>query len=66
VLSARGLCDGPIPRPNESHQLQCVTVYDLEALDCVGLNSVHIYIYCVSHFSAPTLTNNTLLNKAFK
>ena len=26
----RGLCDGPITRPEESHQLWCVSVCDLE------------------------------------
>jgi hypothetical protein len=25
VLSGRGLCDGPIPRPEESHRLWCVS-----------------------------------------
>jgi hypothetical protein len=30
VLSARGLCDGPIPRPEESYRLCCVIVCDLE------------------------------------
>jgi hypothetical protein len=29
-LSDRGLCDGPIPRPEESYLLRCVTVCDLE------------------------------------
>jgi hypothetical protein len=24
VLSGRGLCDGPIPRPEESYRLWCV------------------------------------------
>jgi hypothetical protein len=28
VLSGRGLCDGPIPRPEESYQLCCVAEYD--------------------------------------
>ena len=30
VLSGRGLCDGPITRPEESYRLWCVTVCDLE------------------------------------
>ena len=30
VLSDRGLCDGPIPRPEESCRLWCVFVCDLE------------------------------------
>jgi hypothetical protein len=25
MLSGRGLCDGPIPRPEESHRLWCVS-----------------------------------------
>jgi hypothetical protein len=43
VLSGRGLCDGPIPRPEESYRLWCVIVCDLEtsehevALGRVGL-----------------------------
>jgi hypothetical protein len=28
VLSARGLCDGPIPRPEESYRLWCVSECD--------------------------------------
>jgi hypothetical protein len=28
VLSGRGLCDGPIPRSEESYQLWCVIVCD--------------------------------------
>ena len=32
VLSGRGLCDGPITRPEESYRLCCVTVCDLENL----------------------------------
>jgi hypothetical protein len=30
VLSGRGLCDGPIPRPDESYQLWCVWVWSNE------------------------------------
>jgi hypothetical protein len=30
VLSGRGFCDGPIPRPEESYRLWCVTVSDLQ------------------------------------
>jgi hypothetical protein len=30
VLSGRGLCDGTIPRPEESYRLWCVLVCDLE------------------------------------
>jgi hypothetical protein len=29
-VSSRGLCEGPIPRPEESYRLWCVTVCDLE------------------------------------
>jgi hypothetical protein len=32
VLSGTGLCDGPIPHPEESYQLWCVSVCDLETL----------------------------------
>jgi hypothetical protein len=28
VLSGRGLCDGPIPRLEESYRLWCVSEYD--------------------------------------
>jgi hypothetical protein len=28
LLSGRGLCDGPIPRPEESYQLWCVSECD--------------------------------------
>jgi hypothetical protein len=28
VLSGRGLCDGPIPRPEESYRLWCVSACD--------------------------------------
>jgi hypothetical protein len=30
LLSGRGLCDGPISRPEESNRVWCVSVYDLE------------------------------------
>jgi hypothetical protein len=30
VLSGRSLCDGPIPRPEESYRLWCVIVCDLQ------------------------------------
>ena len=32
VLSGRGLCDGPIPRPEKSYRLWCVIVCDVETL----------------------------------
>jgi hypothetical protein len=31
VLSGRGLCAGPIPRPEESYRLWCVSECDREA-----------------------------------
>ena len=30
VLSSRGPCDGPIPRPEESYRPWCVTIWDLQ------------------------------------
>jgi hypothetical protein len=30
VLSSRSICDGPIPRPEESYRLWCVIVCGLE------------------------------------
>jgi len=30
VFSGRGLCDGPITRPEDSYRLWCVDVCDLE------------------------------------
>jgi hypothetical protein len=33
VLSGRGLCDGLIPRPEESYRLWCVVVCDHEHLE---------------------------------
>ena len=32
LLSGRGLCDGPITRPEESCRLWCVIVWDIENL----------------------------------
>jgi hypothetical protein len=32
VLSGRGLCDGPITRPEKSYRLRCVIVCDIETL----------------------------------
>jgi len=32
VLSGRGLCDGLITRPEETHRLWCVVVFYLETL----------------------------------
>ena len=33
LLSGRGLCDGPIPRPEESYRQWCVIVCDIESLN---------------------------------
>ena len=32
VLSGRGLCDGPISRPEDSYRLCCIITCDLETL----------------------------------
>jgi len=54
VLSGRGLCDGPITRPEESYRLWCVAVCDLEtssmrrpwqALGLSAIEKKYIYIY---------------------
>ena len=39
VLSGRGFCDGPIPRPEESYRLRCVVVLPSETtlLSCRGV-----------------------------
>jgi hypothetical protein len=39
VLSGRGLCDGPIPRPEESYRLWCVS-------ECDQVKSQTLYTYC--------------------
>ena len=36
VLSGRGLCDGPITRPEESYRLCCVVVCDIETSRMMG------------------------------
>jgi hypothetical protein len=38
VLSGRGLCDGPIPRPEESYRLRCVS-----ECDQVKINNLDTY-----------------------
>jgi hypothetical protein len=38
VLSGRGLCDGPIPRPEESYRLWCVS-----ECDQVKINNLDTY-----------------------
>ena len=53
MLSGRGLCDSPIPRPKESYRLWCVIVCDLQtakkeaALAHVGLLSQKIVVVLV-------------------
>jgi hypothetical protein len=44
VLSGRGLCDELITRPEESYQLYCVVVCDLETSG-LGAPYIHTYIY---------------------
>jgi hypothetical protein len=39
VLSGRGLCDGPIPRPEESYRLWCVS-------DCDQVKINNLDTYC--------------------
>jgi hypothetical protein len=39
VLSGRGLCDGPIPRPEESYRLWCV-------FECYQVKIKTLYTYC--------------------
>jgi hypothetical protein len=39
VLSGRGLCDGPIPRPEESYWLWCVS-------ECDKVKINNLYTYC--------------------
>jgi hypothetical protein len=41
VLSGRGLCDGPIPRPEESYQLWCVP-----KCDQVKIKKLTLYTCC--------------------
>ena len=47
MLSGRGLCDELITRPEESYQLWCVVVCDLETSRIVAL-----YIYDISSLSS--------------
>jgi hypothetical protein len=41
VLKGRGLCDGPIPRPEDSYQLWCVS-------ECEQVKINNLDIYCES------------------
>ena len=44
MLSGGGLCDEAITRPEESYQLCCVVVCDLET-SRIGAPYIYIYIY---------------------
>jgi hypothetical protein len=46
VLSGRGLCDELITRPEESYQLWCVVVHDLEASRIRRKKDTHVYTFC--------------------
>jgi hypothetical protein len=39
MLSGRGLCDRPIPRPEESYRLWCVS-------ECDQMKINNLYTYC--------------------
>ena len=46
VLLGRGLCYGPIPRPDESYRLWCIIVCDIQT-SCISapvLNLLHFHI----------------------
>ena len=55
MLSGKGLCDGPMPRPDESYRLCCVIVCALETprtrrplpplVSCTRVKKGH-YIFC--------------------
>jgi len=47
VLSGTGLCDELITRPEESYQLCCVVMCDLET-SRIGAPYIYIYIYDIS------------------
>jgi hypothetical protein len=49
VLSGSGLCDGPIPRPEESYWLWCVIVCDLQTLALARVGLLHQKINKASH-----------------
>jgi hypothetical protein len=44
VLSGRGLCDGPIPRPEESFRLWCV--YECDQVQINNLDTFRASIRC--------------------
>ena len=65
VLSGRGLCDGPITRPEKSYRLWCVVVCDLEtskneeAMARVGPQrhrekKIYVYVYILLIFRGVT------------
>ena len=65
VLSGRGLCDGQIPRPEESYRLWCVIVCDLKtsrkrrpwpALGCFAKKEKNINTLSI-------FTNISIINK---
>ena len=59
VLSGRCLCDGPIPRPEESYRLWCVTVCDLNvkneaalaAMGCCAGKKHTMFVRCAVGFN---------------
>ena len=66
VLSGRGLCDGPIPRPEESYRLWCVIVCDVETsittrpwltLGCCATGNIHTLTLTHTHTHTHTLTH---------
>jgi hypothetical protein len=59
LLSGRGLSDGPITHPEESYQLWCIVVCDLETsrMDAPHIYIyIYIYIYDISSLSVNDLT----------
>jgi len=54
VLSGRSLCDELITRPEESYQLCCVVVCDLET-PRIGAPYIYIYIYDISSLRVKTI-----------
>ena len=59
MLSGRGLCDELITRPEESYQLCCVVVCDLET-SRIGAP----YIYDISNLRVKGISNYYLLGLA--
>jgi hypothetical protein len=44
VLLGRGLCDGPIPRPEESYRLRCVSECDQMKLQKTSTTAVNKWV----------------------